>query len=113
VAANSKQRGGERELRQPPASRGGRPSCGISSKRSINGAHRNLNVYGNPTRLRKADGRDVDAFDAQPGLQRLAGERQRQAGCEAEHGDDEQIDARRPRVFAQVGATGNVGIARF
>ena len=38
----------------------------------------------------EADGRDVDALDAQPRLQRLAGQRQRQPRCEAEHADDEQ-----------------------
>ena len=49
-----------------------------------------LEGVGQADQAQEADGRDVDAFDAEPGLHRLAGQRQRQARGEAEHGDDEQ-----------------------
>ena len=48
-------------------------------------------MYGMPTSVEQPDGREVDAFHREPGLQRLAGERERQAGGETEEQDDREV----------------------
>ena len=37
------------------------------------------------------DGGEVNAFDRDPRLERRAGQRERQAGCEAEDEDDREV----------------------
>ena len=82
-ARQQQQRGGQGQLRQH------QPAAPPAEQRQVEAVHQRrpqeLEGVGQADQAEEADRRHVQAFHAEPGLHRLAGQRQRQAGSEAQH----------------------------
>ena len=88
VPASSSSVAGQRQLRQH------QPAAAPAEPRQIEAVHQRrpqeLEGVGQADQAQEADRGDVQPVHAQPGLHRLAGQRQRQARREAEQRDDDQ-----------------------